>query len=106
VNQIPLQPDGATDLDALAAAFASGTRAFILVNPHNPTGQVLPRAELEQIAKLAADDQAWVLADEIHAPLTLPGEQHVPFLEVSDPARDRGFALTSASKASSQTLPH
>jgi cysteine-S-conjugate beta-lyase len=99
VNQIPLQPDGATDLDALAAAFASGTRAFILVNPHNPTGQVLPRAELEQIAKLAADHQAWVLADEIHAPLTLPGEQHVPFLEVSDPARDRGFALTSASKA-------
>lgn len=99
VNQIALQPDGSTDLEALTAAFATGTRAFILVNPHNPTGRVLPRAELEQIAELAADHQAWVLADEIHAPLTLPGKQHVPFLEVSDAARRRGFALTSASKA-------
>jgi cystathionine beta-lyase len=99
VDQIPLRTDGTTDLAALADAFATGTRVFILANPHNPTGRVLPRAELEQIAGLAAEHQAWVLADEIHAPLTLPGAQHVPFLEVSDAARDRGFVLTSASKA-------
>jgi cysteine-S-conjugate beta-lyase len=99
VDQIPLLPDGTTDLVALAGAFATGTRVFILANPHNPTGRVLPRMELEQIAELALDHQAWVLADEIHAPLTLPGAQHVPFLEVSDAARDCGFALTSASKA-------
>ena len=99
VDQIPLLPDGTTDLVALAGAFATGTRVFILANPHNPTGRVLPRMELEQIAELAVDHQAWVLADEIHAPLTLPGAQHVPFLEVSDAARNCGFALTSASKA-------
>ncbi len=99
VDPIPLRSDGATDLTALAGVFATGTRVFLLANPHNPTGRVLPRAELQEIAELAAAHQAWVLADEIHAPLTLPGAQHVPFLTVSDAARDRGFALTSASKA-------
>jgi len=96
---IPLASDGGTDLDALDAAFASGTRVFILANPHNPTGRVVPQDELARIAALAAAHDAWVIADEIHAPLTLPGAQHVPFLEVSDDARARGFALTSASKA-------
>ena len=58
MDQIPLRTDGTTDLAALAAAFATGTRVFILANPHNPTGRVLPRAELEQIAGLAAEHQA------------------------------------------------
>ena len=47
VDQIPLLPDGTTDPVALAGAFATGTRVFILANPHNPTGRVLPRTELE-----------------------------------------------------------
>ena len=90
MDQIPLLPDGTTDLVALAAAFATGTRVFILANPHNPTGRVLPRIELEQIAELAVDHQAWVLADEIHAPLTLPGAQHLPFLECRTPPATAG----------------
>ena len=40
-----------------------------------------------------------MLADEIHAPLVLKGATHTPWLEVSDAARERGIALTSASKA-------
>ena len=39
-----------------------------------------------------------MLADEIHAPLTLPGAEHVPFLTVSGAAARRGIALVSASK--------
>jgi cystathionine beta-lyase len=39
-----------------------------------------------------------VLADEIHAPLTLPGAEHVPFLTVSEAAAERGIAFCSASK--------
>jgi len=60
---------------------------------------VLPRSELEVIAELCADREVWVLADEIHAPLALPGAQHTPWLEVSDTARSCGVTLTSASKA-------
>jgi cystathionine beta-lyase len=60
---------------------------------------VLLRSELEQIAEVCAARDAWVLADEIHAPLVLPGARHIPWLEVSDAARACGVALTSASKA-------
>ena len=91
--------DATVDLEALARSIASGTRVLILTNPHNPTGRVLPRSELEAIAELCAEREVWVLADEIHAPLVLPGAEHTPWLEVSDAARSCGVALTSASKA-------
>lgn len=97
--EVPLRSDGATDLDALDVALADGLRAFVLANPHNPTGRVLPRPELEAIAERCAAHETWVLADEIHAPLVLPGATHVPWLEVSDAARRFGVSLTSASKA-------
>ncbi|MDO9408386.1 MalY/PatB family protein [Patulibacter sp.] len=96
---VPLAPGGELDLDALRAELASGTRVLLLANPHNPTGRVLPRTELEAIAELCAEHDAWVLADEIHAPLVLTGASHVPWLEVSDAARERGVSLISASKA-------
>jgi cystathionine beta-lyase len=97
--QLPLAADGLiVDLE-LEAALAGGVRALVLTNPHNPTGRVLSRPELEQIAELCDSFGCWVLADEIHAPLVLKGATHTPWLEVSDPARERGIALTSASKA-------
>jgi cysteine-S-conjugate beta-lyase len=94
---LPLDPDG-VDLDALEAALARGVRALVLANPHNPTGRVAARAELERIAELCATHDCWVLADEIHAPLVLDGATHTPWLEVSDAAREHGIALSSASK--------
>jgi cystathionine beta-lyase len=50
-------------------------------------------------AAFAVEHEAWILSDEIHAPLALPGAEHVPFLGVSDHAAARGVALVSASKA-------
>ncbi len=97
--EIALGPDGAIDLDGLDRALRGGVRALVLASPHNPTGRVLPRQELEAVAGRCAAAGAWVLADEIHAPLTLPGAAHVPWLEVSDAARRWGITLTSASKA-------
>ena len=97
--EVSLRSDGAIDLDALDIALSDGLRAFILANPHNPTGRVLPRPELEAIAERCAAHGTWVFADEIHAPLVLPGARHVPWLEVSDAARRFGVSLTSASKA-------
>jgi cysteine-S-conjugate beta-lyase len=99
LRELALRPAGELDLGELEAALRGGTRALLLVNPQNPTGRVSPRAELERVAELCAEHGAWVLADEIHAPLTLPGAEFVPWLEVSAAARERGFVLTSASKA-------
>ena len=87
------------DIDAVEHAFRSGARVYLLCNPHNPTGRVFSRAELIRIAELAERYDILVLADEIHAPLVLPGASHTAFLSIGEPARNRGIALVSASKA-------
>jgi cysteine-S-conjugate beta-lyase len=97
--RLPLRADRTLDLDSLERALNGGVRVLVLPNPHNPTGHVYSRRELERIANVCHAHDAWVLANEIHAPLVLDGATHTPWLEVSDIARERGIALTSASKA-------
>ena len=95
--EAPLR-DGELDPEGIDAAFAAGARALILCSPHNPLGSVPSREQLRQVAAAAAEHGAWVLADEIHAPLTLPDAEHVPFLGVSAAAAEHGIAFCSASK--------
>lgn len=99
ISELSLDADGEFELEDLDAALRAGARALILVNPQNPTGRVMPRSNLGRIAELCAERDAWVLADEIHAPLVLEGATHTPWLDVSDAAREVGVSLTSASKA-------
>jgi cystathionine beta-lyase len=96
---VAVHDDGRPDLASLDEALAAGVRALVLTSPHNPTGHVLALGELAAIAERCADHGVWVLADEIHAPLTLPGATFTAWLEVSDAAREIGVSLTSASKA-------
>lgn len=87
------------DLAGLAEAFARpDVTAFLLCSPHNPTGTVPSRAELEEVARLSAEHGVAVISDEIHAPLVLPGAQHTPYLTVA-PADARAMAVIAASKA-------
>ncbi|MEU5564361.1 MalY/PatB family protein [Micromonospora musae] len=102
VVEAPLGPDLRIDHAALDEAFrrarAHGPRpAFLLCNPHNPTGVVHRRAELEAVAELADQHGVRVISDEIHAPLVLPGAHFTPYLTVA--GAENAFALTSASKA-------
>jgi aspartate/methionine/tyrosine aminotransferase len=72
---VPLQPpDWHFDPDALAAAFGPRTRAIIVNTPHNPTGKVFTRAELEQIAALCQRWNAVAITDEIYEHLVYEGE--------------------------------
>ena len=96
--EAPLR-EGELDVEAIERRFSEGAVALILCSPHNPTGGVPSREQLAAVAAGAARHGAWVLADEIHAPLTLPGAEHVPFLGVGEEAAARGVALCSASKA-------
>lgn len=91
--------EGRLDPEAIERSFAEGAAALILCSPHNPAGSVPSEDELAAIAAAAKRHGAWVLADEIHAPLALPGARHVPFLTVSEAAAARGIAFWSASKA-------
>ncbi|MDT0529048.1 MalY/PatB family protein [Micromonospora sp. DSM 115977] len=102
VVEAPLGPDRRMDPAALDEAFrrarAHGRRpAFLLCNPHNPTGVVHRRDELEAVAALADRHGVRVVSDEIHAPLVLPGAQFTPYLTVA--GAENAFALVSASKA-------
>jgi cystathionine beta-lyase len=91
------------DLEGLERAFAAGARAYLICNPHNPTGSVLTRDALLAVADLAGRYGVRLLVDEIHAPLTYPGVRHVPFLSLLSSAEPeaiaRAFVLVSASKA-------
>lgn len=88
----------AFDLDGLERAFAAGAAALLLCNPHNPTGSVWTRADLDAVADLATRHDILVLADEVHAPLTYPGVAHVPFLSLPQAAARGAVALVAASK--------
>lgn len=100
VVEVPLTADRRLDLPALRRAFAEvtveGRAVFLLCNPHNPTGTVHSAEELSQVAAAAGAAGVRVVADEIHAPLVLPGATFTSYLSV--PGGDRGFALVSASK--------
>ena len=102
VREAPLTGDHRLDLDALAEAFGGqdegGRRpaAYLLCNPHNPTGTVHTGEELGAVAELAQSCGVRVVVDEIHAPLVLPGATFVPYLSV--PGADSGISLFSASK--------
>ncbi len=87
------------DLDGLERAFARpDVTAFVMSNPHNPTGTVATLATLERIALLSSTYGVAVVADEVHAPLLLPGAAHVPYLTVATEDAN-AVALLSASKA-------
>ena len=92
---------GRLDLEEMERSLAGGTRVVLLCSPHNPLGMVTPREDLAAVAELAKAHGALVVSDEIHAPLVHPGSerQFVPFLSVSDAAREVGVALQSPSKA-------
>ncbi|MFD1858403.1 aminotransferase class I/II-fold pyridoxal phosphate-dependent enzyme [Aeromicrobium camelliae] len=92
----PLGPDGRLDLDRLDTVLrrVGPGAAYLLCSPHNPTGAVHTRAELEAVARIAAERGARVLVDEIHALLVPAG--FVPFLSVA--GSERSYVATSASK--------
>ena len=100
--EVPLvQVNGRWELDfgGLEAAFAAGARGYLLCNPHNPTGRVFSAEDLSRIAALADRYGVLVMADEIHASLTLPGARHTPFVSLGGAAAEHGVTLASASKA-------
>jgi aminotransferase len=74
---VPLHPPGFHfDPDDLRRAFQSGARALVLCNPSNPTGRVFTRAELQTIAGLAQEYDAFVVTDEVYEHIIYAPHQH------------------------------
>ena len=94
-------PDWAFDPDALRAAVTPRTRAIVVNSPHNPTGKVFTRNELEAVAEVARERDLLVFTDEIYEHLVYEGE-HIPMATL--PAmRERTVAINSVSKTYSVT---
>ncbi|WP_262985447.1 MalY/PatB family protein [Streptomyces antnestii] len=87
------------DLEELDRAFRAGGHILLLCNPHNPTGRVLDRTELAALSEVVERHGGRVFADEVHAPLTYPGQQHIPYASISPAAAAHTITATSASKA-------
>jgi aminotransferase len=98
---VPLLPGQPLDLDRVAAAFSGRTRAIVVNTPGNPSGRVLTRAELEGIAALCRQHDAWAVTDEIYEHIRYTGE-HVPIATLSG-MRDRTITISGASKTFSIT---
>ena len=86
------------DLDRLDRLFRDGARTLLLTQPHNPWGRVFTRAELEGVRDVVLRHGARVVSDEMHAPLVLPGAEHMSYLEIEG-THDHAVALVAASKA-------
>ena len=87
------------DLDGIDAAFRAGGELLVLTNPHNPLGRVFTADELRGVCEVVERHGGRVFADEIHAPLTYPGHQHVPYATLSPTAAAHAVTAVSASKA-------
>ncbi len=98
---VPLQPGQALDLDQLAAAFSSRTRAIIVNTPSNPAGRVLSRAELKAIGDLCVRHDALAITDEIYEHIRFDGE-HLPMATLPG-MRERTVTISGGSKTFSVT---
>ncbi|HET7682379.1 MAG TPA: pyridoxal phosphate-dependent aminotransferase [Marmoricola sp.] len=95
-------PDFRLDVDELRAAVTPRTRMILLNTPHNPTGTVLSRAELEGVAAVAQEHDLVVVTDEVYEHLTYDGVEHVPLATLPG-MFDRTVTISSAGKTFSLT---
>jgi N-succinyldiaminopimelate aminotransferase len=95
-------PDGrfGLDVDGLRAAVTPRTRAILVNSPHNPTGTVFTRAELEALATLCVDHDLIAICDEVYEHLVFDvssGVEHIPLVTLPG-MRPRTVSISSAGK--------
>ena len=94
---VPLTSDWRIDFDRLRAAFSTRTRAIIVNTPNNPTGRVFGHEELEQIAALCQEFDAYAVTDEVYEHIIYDGVAHIPMATL-DGMSDRTITISGASK--------
>ena len=95
-------PDFRLDVDELRAAVTARTTVLLLNSPHNPTGAVLTRAELEAVAEVAIEHDLLVITDEVYEHLVFDDREHIP-LSTLPGMWERTVSISSAGKTFSFT---
>ena len=100
---VPLHPpDFNFDLDELKAAFQQKPKAIVLCNPSNPSGKVFSLAELETIAALAAEFDAFVITDEVYEHIVYAPHRH-HYIAALPGMFERTISCSSLSKTYNMT---
>ena len=99
--QLHEERDFALDVNELAALITDRTKLIILNSPQNPTGGILPREDIEEVARIIGDRNIMVLSDEIYSRLQFEGE---PFSIMQIPGmQERTILLDGFSKTYAMT---
>ena len=85
------------DFDAYDAQMTGNERMLILCSPHNPSGRVWTKTELQAVAAFAKRHELILVSDEIHHDLTMPGYTHIPTAHI-DGISDRLVTMTATTK--------
>jgi len=94
--------DFSLDVDELASLINDRTRLIILNSPQNPTGGVLPRKDIEQIARVIGDRNVMVMSDEIYSRLLFDGGEHFSIMSIPG-MQERTILLDGFSKTYAMT---
>jgi N-succinyldiaminopimelate aminotransferase len=89
------------DADELARAFTDRTRVLLLNSPHNPTGKVFDRSELDELARLCTEHDVIAVTDEVYEHLVFEG-RHIPLATLPG-MRERTVTISSGGKTFSFT---
>ena len=95
-------PDFKVDFEKLEALINEKTRMIILNTPHNPSGKIFTRAELETLAKIAVKHDLIVISDEVYEHITFDGEKHIPTASIEG-MFERTVTISSTGKTFSMT---
>ena len=87
----------AMDFEALRRDI-KGCKMMILCNPHNPAGICWKKEDLQQVARICAEEGVVVVSDEIHCDMVFRGHKHIPFASVSEEARRISITLQAPTK--------
>lgn len=88
---------------ALKSAITPKTKLLVLPYPNNPTGAIMTKEDLLEIAKVLEGTDIYVLSDEIYAELTYGRSRHVSIASLSEDMKQRTIIVSGFSKAYSMT---
>lgn len=87
----------------LKSAITSKTKAVILNSPNNPTGKVIAKAQLEELAVVLTGSQIWLISDEIYEKLLFDDAEHISPASLSEDMKKRTIVISGASKGYAMT---
>lgn len=102
IVNVTLAKDFTLDAEKLKAAFNKNTKAILINTPNNPTGMVLSREEVELVVKLAIENDAYIISDEVYEKLVYSGHKHTSF-GLYQEIKDRLIICNGYSKSHAMT---